>query len=74
MGKGKLIVLEGIDGAGKETQTKRLFQVLHGSSFPVRQIIYPKCGGDGEFRRPDAAGQTETASCPGCKDTGLKQN
>jgi dTMP kinase len=44
MSKGKLIVLEGIDGSGKETQTKRLFQALHGSSFPVRQISFPCYG------------------------------
>lgn len=34
--------------------------------------LCPECGGDGELRRPDAAGQMETVPCPVCDGTGLR--
>ena len=39
MGKGKLIVLEGTDGSGKETQTKRLCETLTQYGYKLRQQI-----------------------------------
>ncbi len=39
--KGKLIVLEGIDGSGKETQAKLLEQKLKGSGEKVIHISFP---------------------------------
>ena len=38
--RGKLIVLEGLDGSGKATQAARLKEALEGS-FPVRQVSFP---------------------------------
>ena len=34
--------------------------------------LCPECGGDGEVRRVDGAGQTETVPCSACKGTGLR--
>lgn len=40
--KGKLIVIEGVDGSGKETQSKKLYQKLKKEGFKVMQISYPR--------------------------------
>ncbi|SJZ87262.1 dTMP kinase [Garciella nitratireducens] len=40
--KGKLIVIEGVDGSGKETQSKKLYQRLKKEGFSVMQISYPR--------------------------------
>lgn len=42
--KGKLIVIDGVDSSGKETQTARLVQWLQGKSKPVRRISFPDYG------------------------------
>lgn len=39
---GKIIVLEGTDGSGKETQTKALCRALTQMGLPVRQISFPR--------------------------------
>ncbi len=38
---GKLITIEGIDGAGKETQSKLLFKRLEEAGYPVRLLSFP---------------------------------
>lgn len=40
--KGKLIVIEGIDGSGKETQTSRLYESLVREKQKVLKIQYPR--------------------------------
>jgi dTMP kinase len=42
--KGKLIVIEGIDGAGGETQSKMLLDYLHSRKIPAGRIYYPDYG------------------------------
>ncbi len=39
--KGKLIVIEGVDSSGKETQTKRLVEKLEKENIPVKMISFP---------------------------------
>ncbi len=62
--KGKVIVIEGSDGSGKATQTKKLFDRLAEDGFSIRKVEYPNYGSDssalvkmylgGEFgSRPD---------------------
>lgn len=41
MAKGRLIVLEGLDGSGKATQAKLLAKRLADSGAPVREITFP---------------------------------
>ena len=41
MEKGRLIVIEGVDGSGKATQAKLLFQALEEKSLPVRKVSFP---------------------------------
>lgn len=38
---GKLIVIEGTDSSGKETQTKRLYEKLKEEGFNVKKITFP---------------------------------
>ncbi len=40
--KGSLIVVEGLDGSGKETQTKRLFERLTTDGVQVKKIEFPR--------------------------------
>ncbi len=42
MNKGKLIVLDGLDGSGKETQTKRLIEYLKKNNKKVRTLDFPR--------------------------------
>ncbi len=42
MKKGRLIVLEGTDGAGKATQTQLLADRLRREGYPVRQLTFPR--------------------------------
>lgn len=42
--KGKLIVIEGLDGSGKGTQTKQLYETLLAAGKQVRQISFPCYG------------------------------
>ncbi|MBD3248225.1 dTMP kinase, partial [Candidatus Falkowbacteria bacterium] len=44
MAKGKFIVLEGIDGSGKATQTLLLSQKLENDGFKVKFINFPQYG------------------------------
>ncbi len=46
MGKGKLIVIEGLDGSGKATQAKLLYEALQGRGVPVRAVSFPDYGSD----------------------------
>ncbi len=39
--KGKLIVIDGVDASGKETQTKKLFEYLQGKNTNVTKIEFP---------------------------------
>lgn len=39
---GKIIAIEGIDGSGKETQSKRLEEVLRARGFDVRRVSFPR--------------------------------
>lgn len=43
---GKLIVVEGLDGSGKGTQSKLLAQTLKGKGFPVLEISFPNYQSD----------------------------
>lgn len=43
---GKLLVLEGLDGSGKSTQTERLHHALRDRNVPVRQIKLPDYDSD----------------------------
>ncbi len=45
-GKGKLIVLEGVDGSGKATQAKLLFAALQSRGVSVRQVSFPDYASD----------------------------
>lgn len=40
--KGKLIVIEGVDGSGKQTQAEKLYARLLASQRSVRQVSYPR--------------------------------
>ena len=42
MAKGKLIVLEGIDGSGKSANYRRLCMKLDRDKIPYRQIVFPR--------------------------------
>ena len=44
--KGKLIVIEGLDGSGKATQAKLLYQELARRGLPVRQVSFPNYDSD----------------------------
>ena len=44
--KGKLIVIEGLDGSGKATQAKRLAGALAAEGRKVRQITFPDYASD----------------------------
>jgi dTMP kinase len=44
--KGKVIVIEGSDGSGKATQTKKLFDRLASDGFSIRKVEYPNYGSD----------------------------
>ena len=46
MSRGKLIVLEGLDGSGKATQAKLLAQELMQKGCPVREITFPNYESD----------------------------
>lgn len=38
---GKLIVIEGVDSSGKETQTKRLYEYFNAKGEPVKMLSFP---------------------------------
>jgi len=44
--KGKLIVVEGLDGSGKATQTARLFETLEQRGMNVRKVSFPNYGSE----------------------------
>lgn len=39
--KGRLIVIEGVDGSGKQTQSEMLYQALKAEGLPVRKVQFP---------------------------------
>lgn len=41
---GKLIVIDGLDGSGKETQSKLLLAALEARSLPVKKVEFPTYG------------------------------
>ena len=46
MSRGRLIVLEGLDGSGKATQAKRLAEALAQQGLAVREITFPNYASD----------------------------
>ena len=42
MTRGRLIVVEGTDCSGKETQTKLLYERLRAENFPVASMSFPR--------------------------------
>lgn len=42
MSQGKLIVIEGVDGSGKETQSRLLQQYFEESEMPIMHLSYPR--------------------------------
>ena len=44
--KGKLIVVEGLDGSGKATQSERLYDYLKSTGKSVRKVSFPNYGSD----------------------------
>lgn len=44
--EGKLFIIEGLDGSGKETQTKRLYERLISENINVRKVEYPNYKSD----------------------------
>ena len=40
--KGRLIVIEGVDGAGKQTQSEKLYQALKNRGALVKRVAYPR--------------------------------
>ena len=46
MSKGKLIVIEGLDGSGKATQAKLLAKHLASQGLPVREVTFPDYASD----------------------------
>ncbi len=42
--KGRLIVIEGIDGAGGETQSKKLLEYFQSRKIPAERVYYPDYG------------------------------
>lgn len=41
MNRGKIIVIEGTDGSGKETQSKRLYEYLNNKGLKVKSFSFP---------------------------------
>jgi len=41
MGKGTVIVIEGTDGSGKQTQSEKLYKALLEMGLKVRKVQYP---------------------------------
>ncbi len=44
--RGRLLVIEGLDGSGKATQAKRLAAALAAEGLPVREVSFPNYGSD----------------------------
>lgn len=44
--KGKLFIIEGLDGSGKETQTKKLYERLVSEGVNIRKITFPNYKSD----------------------------
>ncbi len=44
--KGKLFIIEGVDGSGKETQTKRLYERLKSDHTNIKKVEYPNYKND----------------------------
>ena len=69
---GKLIVIEGLDGSGKATQARRLYETLQQKGIPVRKVSFPDYASDssalvkmylaGEFGKDPSAVNAYAAS------------
>lgn len=46
MMKGRLFIIEGLDGSGKETQTKRLYDRLKKEKIDIKKVEYPNYKSD----------------------------
>ena len=84
-GRGRLLVIEGLDGSGKATQARMLAETLTREGLPVRQISFPNYESEssalvrmylgGQFGdKPDdvnayAASRTGPISVPSCPGT-----
>ena len=44
--KGKLIVIEGLDGSGKNTQSQKLYELLEGRGEKVMRVSFPAYDSD----------------------------
>lgn len=44
--KGKLYIIEGVDGSGKETQTKKLYERLKSDQVNIKKVEYPNYKSD----------------------------
>ena len=66
LGRGLLIVLEGIDGAGTTSQTRRLVENLTAAGYPAHQTREPSTGPVGQLLREILAG----AHAPGAPNDG----
>ena len=47
--RGRLLVIEGLDGSGKATQAKLLAAALAADGLPVRQVSFPNYASDSSF-------------------------
>ena len=64
---GRLLVLEGLDGSGKSTQTERLKQALLETGETVRQIKLP------DYDAPSSTGRRTTTPGPSSSRTGTRR-
>lgn len=55
-----------------DNEIKQLDSAISTINDAVSAYICPNCGGSGEIRRCDAAGQMEGVKCQACKGTGVK--
>ena len=44
--QGKLFIIEGLDGSGKETQTKKLYERLKEEGYMIKKVEYPNYKSD----------------------------
>jgi dTMP kinase len=64
---GKLFVIEGLDGSGKQTQTNLLYERLHVQGVNIRKVEYPNYASDSSalvkmYLRGDFGADPDTVS------------